>query len=117
MVRGWPWSMQRFKKGSSNTCLVLFDKDLKMWNKLRAMDDKGPVLLQLERRHQFQRVSVKPLEMAIADPEYGTAVWQQEFQDMLHSHAVVACPSQIVEDCVAAIKTAKAPKAPTESER
>ena len=71
------------------------------------MANKGPVLLAIERRHLFQKVSVKQLEMAVSDPAYESEVWQEEFGDMLAAHAKVATPSQIVEDCFVAMKTAK----------
>ena len=40
-------------------------------------------------------------------PRVCNLILAQQFRDMLRSHVVVACPSQIVEDCFAAMKTAQ----------
>ena len=98
LVRGWPWSMMRHKKG--NSVLDQFLKDSKLFKKIKDIEDRPQALETLYQRHQMQQTSVQQLEAACNDPMFLSEPWDSDFNELLDSHAKVCCPTQIIEDCI-----------------
>ena len=107
-VRGWPWAMQKFRAGDKHV-VPRFEKDLAIYDEVVAMEDRCPELTIMLKRHMMKKVSVQQLTMAVRDPARTAkpAQWKKDFSIVLHDHARVTCPTQVVEDGFGAMKAAK----------
>ena len=98
LLRGWPWSMLRHKKG--NKVVKQFMNDSRLFKTIKDMENRPQSLETLFRRHQMQQTSVQQLEEACNDPLFLSDSWEADFNDLLDSHARVCCPTPIIEDCI-----------------